>query len=181
MRTAHCDCVLQVLHKIQKASEKALADPRDHLERSLRPIQATQVTPGPFWTRQKKTREAFWTSNKNLATWNLFSIEGAPQFTEHLKRLWAGQLWYSSGSFYKSTLWPLLQSRTAGLVLHRNHSGPLLHRAYVMQGSWEPLVHRCPALIALTKKCIRFFKKSQQYLDTWKFFISLCVHQSLSG
>ena len=25
----------------------------DHLERSLRPIQATQMTPGHFWTREK--------------------------------------------------------------------------------------------------------------------------------
>ena len=40
----------------KKASKKALAHPKDHLECSLRPIQATQVTPEQFWTRQKKTR-----------------------------------------------------------------------------------------------------------------------------
>ena len=53
---------------------------------ALRPIQATQIASEPFWTRQKKL-EAFRTSNKNFATWKLFSIEGAPQFTEPLKRL----------------------------------------------------------------------------------------------
>ena len=37
----------------------------------------------------KKKLEAFGTSNKNLATLKLFSIEGAPQFTVPLKRLWA--------------------------------------------------------------------------------------------
>ena len=51
----------------KKASKKALAHPKDHLERSLRPIQATQVTPGPFWTKQKRL-EDFRTSNENLST-----------------------------------------------------------------------------------------------------------------
>ena len=46
------------------------------------------MTPGPFWTRQKRL-EAFQTLNKNLATWKLFFLEGAPQFTEPLKQLWA--------------------------------------------------------------------------------------------
>ena len=32
----------------KKASKKALAHPKDHLEQSLRPIQATQVTLGHF-------------------------------------------------------------------------------------------------------------------------------------
>ena len=44
---------------VKKGSKRPLKDPshpKDHLECSLRPIQATQVTPGPFWTRQKKTR-----------------------------------------------------------------------------------------------------------------------------
>ena len=40
-------------------SKKALAHPKDHLERSLRPIQATVVTPGPFWTRQKRLETYF--------------------------------------------------------------------------------------------------------------------------
>ena len=47
------DCVSQVLQKVQKASKKALAHLEDHLERSLRPIQATQMTPRHFWTREK--------------------------------------------------------------------------------------------------------------------------------
>ena len=72
----------------KKASEKALAHFKVHLERSLRPIQATHVTPGTFRTRQKRL-EAFPNLNKNLATSNLFSIEVSPQFTEPLKRLCA--------------------------------------------------------------------------------------------
>ena len=32
----------------KKASKNGLAHPKDHLERSLRLIQATEVTPGPF-------------------------------------------------------------------------------------------------------------------------------------
>ena len=56
------------------------------LECSLRPHQATQMTPGPLWTRQN-IHEAFLTSNKNLVTWKLFSFDGAPQFTEPLKWL----------------------------------------------------------------------------------------------
>ena len=39
----------------KKSSQKDLAHPEDHLERSLKPIHATQVNTGPFWTRQKKT------------------------------------------------------------------------------------------------------------------------------
>ena len=42
--------------KVQKASKKALSHPKDHLEFSLRPIQATQVTPRPFWTRHKRLK-----------------------------------------------------------------------------------------------------------------------------
>ena len=53
--------------KIQKASEKALTLLKDNLELPLRPIQAIQMTIGPFWTRQTRL-EAFWTSNRNLAT-----------------------------------------------------------------------------------------------------------------
>ena len=54
---ARCDSVLQVIQKVpKKASKNAIGHPKDHLECSLRPIQATQVTPGPFWTRQKKSR-----------------------------------------------------------------------------------------------------------------------------
>ena len=53
--------------KVQKASEKALALLKGNLELPLRPIQATQMTTGPFWTRQKRL-EAFWTSNRNLVT-----------------------------------------------------------------------------------------------------------------
>ena len=77
-----------VCHMCYKRSKKALTHPQDHLEHSLRPIQATQVTPEQFWTRPKRLT-AFRTSNKNLATWNLFFIEGAPQFPEPLKWLCA--------------------------------------------------------------------------------------------
>ena len=56
---------------------------KDNLELPLRPIQATQMTTGPFWTRQTRL-EAFWTSNRNLATWKRFSIEGAKLFTKAL-------------------------------------------------------------------------------------------------
>ena len=72
----------------KKASKKALAHPKDHLERYLRQIHGTQVAHRQFWTRQKRQKD-FRTSNENLATWNLFSIEGAPQFAEPLKRLCA--------------------------------------------------------------------------------------------
>ena len=51
----------------KKASKEAFEHPNDHLERSLRPIQATQGTPGPFWTRQKRL-EDFRTSNEKLVT-----------------------------------------------------------------------------------------------------------------
>ena len=53
--------------KVQKASEKALALLKGNLELPLRPIQATKMTTGPFWTRQKRL-EAFWTSNRNFVT-----------------------------------------------------------------------------------------------------------------
>ena len=59
------DCVFQIVQKVQKSSKKALAHLKYHLERYLRLIQATQMIPGPFWTRQKI--EAFLTSNQNLA------------------------------------------------------------------------------------------------------------------
>ena len=68
-----------------KAYKKALTHLKDH---SLRPIQETQMISGPFGTTQKRL-EAFWTSNTNLATWKLFSNEGAQQFTESLKWLCA--------------------------------------------------------------------------------------------
>ena len=42
------DCVSQVLLEVQKAFKKALAHNEDHLECSLRPIEATQMTPGQF-------------------------------------------------------------------------------------------------------------------------------------
>ena len=78
----------QVLIKVQNVSKKALAHPKDHLEHFLRPIQATQLTPGPFWTGQKRQND-FRISNENLATWNLVSIKWAQQFTEPLKQLCA--------------------------------------------------------------------------------------------
>ena len=53
--------------KVQKAFEKALTLLKDHLERPLKLIQATQMTTGPFCTRQKRF-EVFQTSNRNLAT-----------------------------------------------------------------------------------------------------------------
>ena len=80
--TVCCRCY----KKSKKASKKDLAHPENYLERFLRPIHATQVIPWPFWTRQKKL-EPYKTSNKNVVTWNIFSIEGAPQFTELLKQL----------------------------------------------------------------------------------------------
>ena len=46
----------------KKASKNVIAHFKGHLEHSLRQLQATQVTPGPFWTRQKRL-EAFPTSN----------------------------------------------------------------------------------------------------------------------
>ena len=42
--TVCCRCY----KRSKKASKKALAHPKDHLERSLRPIQATKVTPEPL-------------------------------------------------------------------------------------------------------------------------------------
>ena len=86
MRAAHCTMCPRCYKRFKRASKKALAHPKDRLERSLRQIQATQVTPGPFWTRQKRL-EVFQTSNEKLATLNLFSIKGAPHLTETLKRL----------------------------------------------------------------------------------------------
>ena len=87
MSTACWDCVFQVFQEVQKSSKNALIHIQDHLERSMRQIQATQMTPGPFWTIQKRL-VAFCPSNKNLATWKLFFVEGAPQFTEPRKLLW---------------------------------------------------------------------------------------------
>ena len=83
MCAACWDCVSQMLLKVQKASKKALAHLKDLLERYQRPIQATQMTPGPFWTRQKRL-EACQTLKKYI---KIKSIAGAPQFTEPLKRL----------------------------------------------------------------------------------------------
>ena len=74
--------------KVQKVSEKALALLKDHLELPLMPIQATQMTTGPVWTRLKRL-QVFWTPNRNLATWKPSSIEGAQLFTKPLKRLCA--------------------------------------------------------------------------------------------
>ena len=54
---ARWDCMSQVSLKVQKAPKKALALLKDHLEHYLRPIQATQMTPGPFWTKQKRLEE----------------------------------------------------------------------------------------------------------------------------
>ena len=45
-------CVLGVT----EGPKRPLKHLKDHLERSLRPIQATQEAPVPFWTKQKKTR-----------------------------------------------------------------------------------------------------------------------------
>ena len=50
-----------------KGLEKYLALLQDNLEIPLRLIRATQMTAGPFWTRQKML-EAIGTSNRNLAT-----------------------------------------------------------------------------------------------------------------
>ena len=47
------NCASQVLLKVQKASKKALIHLKDHLERSLRSTQATQINPRRFWTKQK--------------------------------------------------------------------------------------------------------------------------------
>ena len=58
----------------KKAYENAISHPQDHLERSLRPIQETQVTPGPFWTRQKKLK-ASRTSNKKLRLDTYFPLK----------------------------------------------------------------------------------------------------------
>ena len=63
-----------------KVLEKYLALLQDNLEIPLRPIQATQMTSGPFWTRQKML-EAIGTSNRNfiegiISPW--FMFEGAP-------------------------------------------------------------------------------------------------------
>ena len=58
------------IHKLnlcQKASKKALTHPMDHVEGSLRPIKATQVTHGPFWTSHKRLK-VLGTSNQSLAT-----------------------------------------------------------------------------------------------------------------
>ena len=72
----------------KKAPKKAFAHPKDHLERSLMPIQATQVTPGPLWTRQKGL-EAFQTSNKKMRLETYFPLKEPPQFTEPQKQLCA--------------------------------------------------------------------------------------------
>ena len=87
MRQARWDCVFQVLLKVQKASKKALAHLKDHLERSLRPIHATQKTNGPFWTRQKLKSfrlkiKIWWLGNyfplkethNSLSLWNCFVL-----------------------------------------------------------------------------------------------------------
>ena len=93
--------------KVQKAAEKALALLKGNLELPLRPIQATQMTTGPFWTRQKRL-EAFWTSNRNLVTWNPFSIEGAQKFTEPLKHLCTMFLKAKSAKKTDNFFWPIL-------------------------------------------------------------------------
>ena len=79
--TVCCSCY----KRSKKASKKALAHPKDHLECSLRPIQATQLTPWPFWTGQQKKNplDFKWKSDdlKPIFHWR------SPQFTESLKRL----------------------------------------------------------------------------------------------
>ena len=69
-------------------------DFKDHLELSLRVVQATQMTTalGHFGPG-KKTLEAFWTSSKICATWQLFFIVGVPQCMEPLKQLWVTIVW----------------------------------------------------------------------------------------
>ena len=67
MRAACWDCGSKFWLKVQKASEKALALVKDHLELSLRQIQATQMTASQFWTRQKRL-ESCWTSNENVGS-----------------------------------------------------------------------------------------------------------------
>ena len=77
------DCASQVLLKFQTASKKARAHLKDQLERSLRPIQANQMTPGPFLTKQKRV-EALQTSNKKLLTifhWRSPTIHWASEKT----------------------------------------------------------------------------------------------------
>ena len=49
-----------------------------HIELPLRPIQATQITTGPFWTRQKRF-EVFWISNRNLVEGIVSTIKGFPK------------------------------------------------------------------------------------------------------
>ena len=78
MHAACCDCVSQVLRKVQKGLYKGLCTPQGPL-RTL--VEANTGNPSDPWAILNQT-------NKNLATWNLFSIEGASKFTEHLKRLW---------------------------------------------------------------------------------------------
>ena len=56
-----CSAVLTGL-KVQKASEKALAIMKDHIELLIRPRQTTKIRIGPFGTRQKRF-EVFRTSN----------------------------------------------------------------------------------------------------------------------
>ena len=74
MCTACWDCVSQVLLKVQKASKKALAHIKDHLERSLRPIQATQMTPGAG--PDKKDLKSFGLKIKILRLENYFPFKG---------------------------------------------------------------------------------------------------------
>ena len=59
-------------YNVKKAFENALSLLKDHLELFLRPIQAPQMTNGPFWTKQKRL-EAFCTSNLKFVSprlWN---------------------------------------------------------------------------------------------------------------
>ena len=75
MWAARWDCVSQVLPKVQKASKNALEQLNDHLEHSLRQIQATQMTLGPFWTRQKKVWKSFGLQIKIWQLENLFLLK----------------------------------------------------------------------------------------------------------
>ena len=60
---------VQVLTK----SQKVLALLKGHLKLSLRTIQATQMTAGQLWTRQKRL-DSFSISNKMLLLENYFPL-----------------------------------------------------------------------------------------------------------
>ena len=80
MRAACLDFVSHVLQQVQKVLKKVLAHLQDHLECFLRPLGHFEIA--------KKDLKPFKLEIKKNANRNLFSIEGAPQFTEPLKQLY---------------------------------------------------------------------------------------------